>query len=137
MTTIATIDGQTAVDLLAAAVELAGADHVYKARSGVCYYLNAEGNCPDCIVGVALAIHGVPLDVMAPWDDLSLAGGIESIARNSLAPFIEPDAVEVFAAAQKVQDGAGYNGATPPTWGDALSAARNKLAEFAPDGDCE
>jgi hypothetical protein len=117
-TAIATVDAQTAYDLLAAAVELAGPDHVYESLDGAgCRYVHVDQ--PGCIVGVALAIHGVPLDVMDEW---------QSTIDFVDAEFVTGNAANVFAAAQRVQD----RSVIAPldagaTWGKALDAARTEL----------
>lgn len=47
------------------AVGLRGEDYVYPGAVGsgtnTCFYLDPEKGCPDCIVGMVLAFHGVDL----------------------------------------------------------------------------
>lgn len=128
---IAPIDAQTAYDLLAAAVAERGANYLYTSPGeqvgnlGCKYIYNGK---PSCIIGAALAAHGVPLDVMRPWD----AGNgytISSAARLFRADFITPGARAVFASAQAVQDRAALRGDRSATWGAALARAARTLAE--------
>nr|QOL00359.1 hypothetical protein [uncultured organism] len=127
-----TITTQTAVELLEAAVELAGADRMYEVQPGAAACKYVHGDNPGCIVGVALSIHGVPLDVLQSWDDDYQQGlGIGSLFHHGRAPFLTKRAADVLRAAQKIQDMAIWStdtGGADLTWGAALIAARSEAA---------
>lgn len=118
--TIAPIDAQTAYDLLAAAVQLAGEDHVVRA----CQYVDDDALNPCCIVGTALAIHGVPLADMVYNNHESF----DSFATG--LDYVNDEAVDIFVTAQTVQDGRGHEGRLDRTWGAALAAAKAELDDL-------
>lgn len=123
---VAPIDAQTALDLLEAAVTLTGEDHCYERFTTTPYCRYTAGDNPSCLVGVALAIHGVPLDTLRDWDaNANLSeDGIMGIVQTGHAPFIDDHAADVFQVAQNAQDDG-------DTWGDALNAARHTLQQIA------
>ena len=117
MTTIAIIDAEKALELLRAVCDRQGADYLYPiANTAVfvtsCHYV--RDGAPSCIVGQALADHGVPIEGLASWDRLS-DGAIDTIAPS----FVTPNALAIFTVAQRLQD-------TGSSWGMAVERA----AEF-------
>lgn len=130
-----TINAQTALELLDAAVELTGPEHLYELPENAmgCRYVHGEN--PGCIIGVALSIHGVPLDVMRRWDAEADTGvGITTIRQKGFAPFLTERAAAVFRAAQVRQDSAAFHSASDEAivagrWGAARDAARSQIAD--------
>jgi len=109
-----------AFELLDQAVIKLGADNEYK-RGGSqlsgpsCVYVrNGEASC---IVATALAIAGVPVEVMAEWDK-ETDSTILSVFENGNAPaLLTREAAEVFQTAQMYQD-------TEYTFGRSVELAR-------------
>lgn len=123
---VAPVDGAAALALLEAAVETRGADYVYDYDDGCVYVRDGQ---PSCLIGTALALHGVPIGVLSGWDTAAAVDDskIFSIVDAGLAPFIDGDALRAFRAAQKTQDGG-------KPWATALKAARVALSQT---GDSE
>lgn len=82
------IDGQRAYELLEQAVAQRGGDYVYE---GVCLY--TEDGKPRCGVGLALALGGVPLDVLH-YIDYSAAPDGSSSNRFDNTAINEPEILE-------------------------------------------
>lgn len=125
---LAAIDGPKALELLRAAVATRGPDYVYKPpSSGHCVYV-ADGK-PSCVVGVALAIHGVPIAQLQKLDGQE-KGGTSAAGLDSHLSFVNREAASVLGAAQAVQDEAYIDQLFDPTctWGAALIAAEVELA---------
>jgi hypothetical protein len=119
------IDALRAVELLEKAVAERGEEWVYQrvhdplydfCGDGVCLYVN-EGQ-PSCLVGMALVLHGVPVQRL---EEINRVGA--GALHDHFAEVVAASAAEVFREAQTAQD----SGAT---WGDALSAARSRAADF-------
>lgn len=128
----AVLSKDNVIELLERAVEEKGADYVDpNAPNYVCEYADEEGN-PLCIVGHVLSYLGEPLK---PTEQEDFNGGLhmtlwgseqdarEVILNPSAFGVDDYDVVgAVLGTAQRVQDRAG-------TWGEALEAAKNRLAE--------
>jgi hypothetical protein len=125
-----TIDIGSALDLLAASVQLRGDDFVYlpvwieESRYLTCRYANR--GIPDCIVGQALALAGVDIHELEAMPD----DGVRDLyLRGELPVALTLGALAVFDAAQQRQD-RGRN------WGDALAhatAAAVRFLDLLPD----
>lgn len=125
------IDEAKALELLAAEVEEAGADYVYKADERApnvqvkCSYV--DNGCPSCLVGRALFRAGVKLESLIALDrQLEVFGepssvGIEEANLPEDEVSISPDALEIFAIVQEGQD-------LGETWGTVLDRARRLAA---------
>lgn len=90
-------------------------DQFEEAPDSVCRYV--ENGKPACLIGVALYEAGVPLHVL---EDMDGYGGI----LNAFPAFehlvdIAPEAADLFADAQNVQD-------DDRSWGEAVRAARGE-----------
>ena len=101
------IDLPGVLEHLRAVVADKGADHVYV---GACVY--SRYGEPACIVGHVYARLGL----------------LPLVRRNTSARRMFPDLISAEArsaleAAQRVQDGSGYDAASRGTWGEALAAA--------------
>lgn len=126
---LAAIDGPKALELLRVAVATRGAHYIYESPTQRCMY--EEAGVPSCIVGVALSLHGVPIDLLVEWD--TYAGGTESIETyKGKYDWLTDAAVDVFQSAQSVQDRATWVAQDIAyeqcTWGNALAAAEQALA---------
>lgn len=110
------IDGPTALRLLQQATELAGPNYV----ASRCTY--AQGGAPHCIVGTALSLAGVPVEVLQEMDNADTVDTTdidELEATGHLANWgiaLTPAALVMFRVAQAVQD------AKRP-WGEAVMRA--------------
>jgi hypothetical protein len=148
MTPVLTITDSDALKALRHVVAEKGPDHVYRApvkgQTSCVYVWEVDGELkPQCIVGCALHYLGVPLEVMAQE-------GCNEINAWALASKISPQyvienrAVDIFRAAQLVQDSALKTGCTcslcteaakaanddKATWGVALLAAEKWAAMY-------
>jgi hypothetical protein len=128
------IDIGTALDLLAAAVEHRGADHVYQPvwveipRYLTCRY--AHHGAPDCIVGHALFLADVGVDGLEAMRDNGLR---ELYLRGELPVGLTLGALAVLEAAQQSQD-------RGCRWGDVLAdaiATAVKFLDLLPDAGCD
>lgn len=128
----AVLSKDNVIELLERAVEEKGADYVDpNAANHVCEYADEQGN-PLCIVGHVLSYLGEPLK---PTQQEDFNGGLHTTLwgtdMDASEVIINPSAfgvddydvvAAVLSAAQRVQDHA-------DTWGEALEAAKNRLAE--------
>jgi hypothetical protein len=118
------IDIDTALELLAAAVEHRGADHVYQPvwvdepRYLTCRYANR--GAPDCIVGHALFLADVGVDCLEAMNDNGLR---ELYVRGELPVGLTLGALAVLDAAQRSQD-------RGCRWGDVLTDATATAVKF-------
>ena len=128
------IDIDTALELLAAAVEHRGADHVYQPvwvdepRYLTCRYANH--GAPDCIVGHALFLADVGVDCLEAMNDNGLR---ELYLRGELPVGLTLGALAVLDAAQQSQD-------RGCRWGDVLTdatATAVKFLDLLPDAVCD
>lgn len=115
-----------ALELLEAAVAERGADYVYE-RDGTrqsgpgCTYV--RGGQPSCLIGLAMAKAGVPIEQLAEWDTRDNSAACFVLVDDELAT---KTAVDVMATAQSLQD-------IGETWGEALQAAREHAASATDD----
>lgn len=128
----AVLSKDNVIELLERAVEEKGADYVDpNAADHVCEYADEQGN-PLCIVGHVLSYLGEPLKPTVHEDyDGEQYTTLWGTGMDATEAIINPSAfgvddydvvASVLSNAQRVQDRAG-------TWGEALEAAKNRLAE--------
>lgn len=96
----------------------AGEDFIY--RNDVCCYV-ADGS-PSCLIAKAVTRLGAPLTMLAGWDSMD-DGSIVCIISAFGYP-ISSNLVHAWIMAQYCQD-------RRKSWGDALSAAEEAIAEEA------
>lgn len=127
----AVLSKDNVIELLERAVEEKGADYVDpNSRNGNgCQYADENG-APLCIVGHVFSYLGEPLqatendwDELVPWNADTDAASLIDDEDFEVVDVLDRDVVaSVLYAAQVQQDG-------KHTWGEALEAAKNRLAE--------
>ena len=134
---IAHLDRAGAIRLLEMVVIERGTSYRYVSQAGrLCVYVERNGvnpGCASCIVGKALAIHGVSVISMHKWDNAHYGfseyhqpqdgnASFENIYRTfGLSEWMDEAAAVAFLAAQVAQD-------VGKTYGEVLYAA-----QIAPD----
>jgi len=106
---------EQAIELLERVVADAGQDYIYPTYATSCVYV--KDGAPSCIVGKALALAGIDLDLIAQLD-----GHNDEVVSAYAIPTYFPDlvSVEVAELLQVVQNHQD-NGWT---WGEALADAK-------------
>lgn len=110
-----------AARLVTQAMDQRGADYrdPFSTEGAIgCQYVrlneSGEPETPGCIVGAALFIHGLSLETL--WGGSTQQNGEVIENRRDLTEYMTPEAVQVFSAAQGIQDAG-------ETWGDAADGA--------------
>lgn len=112
-------------EAIRAAVAERGRDYRYTAHYPVCNYVVGDlellpedptAAAPGCIVGLALHKMGVPLDVLAGYENLPAVDVLAAVA-----PDMPREQVQGAGAAQSMQDGGRL-------WGEALDAYEEWLS---------
>lgn len=109
-----TISVERAKKLLQLAIDARGVDYVH---DGVCAYADESG--PLCMVGVALNIHGYPVEALMNENvpELNRKGHMTDPFAHFLSDRVATvEARRIFQVAQNRQD-------NQATWGEALRAA--------------
>jgi hypothetical protein len=120
--TVIEIDKARALELLREVVAEAGEDFTYvpdaHRLNTTCTYV--KNNCPDCMIGRALAKAGATIEQLATLDDLNedRDNSIDTVGPRADWLQLTDEALKVFTDAQWNQD-------LGKTWGDALRAAED------------
>lgn len=136
------LDIVTAVKLINDAIEERGEDYVYPKEPGRdCLYVHtdpvwdpdeeryvySEGTTPGCLVGLAFAKAGVPLEEFAPFEGSDAEALIDGFEAEGIVTDVDPKAKNLLYRAQFLQDGGS-------SWGQARKAAYAESLGCNPDG---
>ena len=129
-----------AKDLVDKAIALRGEEFVYyRGRKADCMYVHHDevwnevredyepaenGAQPGCLVGLALNLHGVPLEVMEDHEGNDATALLDALENDNVVPH-DSEAARFLYLAQVAQD-------RGESWGFARSEATTRL-----DGDSE
>lgn len=129
MVTTVVIDKERALELLTQVVDAEGPEFIYwpsKREEGGTSCKYVKGNEPDCGVGRALALAGVPIKTLIQADNRDLGSGVNALHRTGWLEehgvSLTPGAARVFVGFQVMQDAK-----TP--WGESLDYARSRVSK--------